>query len=264
MARPAALRLGAGQGRLCRRHEAPRLGRRHRLVPRRELLRLPRHERLGRRRAASSPTSCSSRKPRCSPIPTARRPIRTSRARGCAAGPSISPAIPTASRRPISTISPANSRASTIAAPVLRAATAGTPAPIPICRCSARCRASCMSTARASRLGQYLLPAGDTISEPVFVARGDDAAEGDGWLLAAVWRAAREPQRSRGLQRHRRRSRPRRAGAARAPGARRLSRQLGRGGVSRVEATRTNPTVIPGRAAWRGPGYDNAIDSSSR
>jgi len=40
-----------------------------------------------------------------------------------------------------------------------------------------------------SRLGKYLLPLGDTISEPVFVARGDDAAEGDGWLLAAVWRA---------------------------------------------------------------------------
>ena len=43
---------------------------------------------------------------------------------------------------------------------------------------------------QGSRLGQYLLPAGDTISEPVFVARGDDAAEGDGWLLAVVWRAA--------------------------------------------------------------------------
>jgi carotenoid cleavage dioxygenase-like enzyme len=43
---------------------------------------------------------------------------------------------------------------------------------------------------KGSRLGQYLLPAGDTISEPVFVARGADAAEGDGWLLAAVWRAA--------------------------------------------------------------------------
>jgi carotenoid cleavage dioxygenase-like enzyme len=42
---------------------------------------------------------------------------------------------------------------------------------------------------RGSRLGRYLLPAGDTISEPVFVARGDDAAEGDGWLLAVVWRA---------------------------------------------------------------------------
>ncbi|SDR87377.1 carotenoid oxygenase family protein [Bradyrhizobium canariense] len=42
---------------------------------------------------------------------------------------------------------------------------------------------------KGSRLGQYLLPAGDTISEPVFVARGNDAAEGDGWLLASVWRA---------------------------------------------------------------------------
>jgi carotenoid cleavage dioxygenase len=42
---------------------------------------------------------------------------------------------------------------------------------------------------KGSRRGQYLLPAGDTISEAVFVARGDDAAEGDGWLLAAVWRA---------------------------------------------------------------------------
>lgn len=39
------------------------------------------------------------------------------------------------------------------------------------------------------RLGQYLLPAGDTISEPVFVGRSKDAAEGDGWLLAVVWRA---------------------------------------------------------------------------
>ena len=42
---------------------------------------------------------------------------------------------------------------------------------------------------KGKRLGNYLLPAGDTISEPVFVERGDDAAEGDGWLLAAVWRA---------------------------------------------------------------------------
>jgi carotenoid cleavage dioxygenase len=39
------------------------------------------------------------------------------------------------------------------------------------------------------RLGRYQLPPGDTISEPVFVERGRDAAEGDGWLLAAVWRA---------------------------------------------------------------------------
>ncbi|MDB5615804.1 carotenoid oxygenase family protein [Tardiphaga sp.] len=42
---------------------------------------------------------------------------------------------------------------------------------------------------RGKKLGQYLLPTGDTISEPVFVERGADAAEGDGWLLAVVWRA---------------------------------------------------------------------------
>ena len=41
------------------------------------------------------------------------------------------------------------------------------------------------------RLGNYLLPAGDTISEPVFVERGNDAAEGDGWLLAVVCARAR-------------------------------------------------------------------------
>jgi carotenoid cleavage dioxygenase-like enzyme len=40
-----------------------------------------------------------------------------------------------------------------------------------------------------TRRGRYLLPLGDTISEPVFVPRDDKAAEGDGWLLAAVWRA---------------------------------------------------------------------------
>jgi carotenoid cleavage dioxygenase-like enzyme len=40
-----------------------------------------------------------------------------------------------------------------------------------------------------ARRGQYHLPFGDTISEPVFVARDDKAAEGCGWLLAVVWRA---------------------------------------------------------------------------
>lgn len=40
-----------------------------------------------------------------------------------------------------------------------------------------------------ARKGLYLLPKGDSISEPVFVERRADAAEGDGWLLAVVWRA---------------------------------------------------------------------------
>jgi carotenoid cleavage dioxygenase-like enzyme len=36
----------------------------------------------------------------------------------------------------------------------------------------------------------HMLPAGDAASEAVFVPRGPLAAEGDGWLLAVVWRAA--------------------------------------------------------------------------
>src|SRR6201985_1883799 len=39
------------------------------------------------------------------------------------------------------------------------------------------------------RAGKYHLPTGDTISEPVFVERSKDATEGDGWLLAVVYRA---------------------------------------------------------------------------
>jgi carotenoid cleavage dioxygenase len=38
------------------------------------------------------------------------------------------------------------------------------------------------------------VPDGDALSEPVFVARHDEAPEGDGWLLAVAWRA--EQQRS--------------------------------------------------------------------
>ena len=36
----------------------------------------------------------------------------------------------------------------------------------------------------------YELPMGDATSEPVFVPRSADAPEGDGWLLATIWRAA--------------------------------------------------------------------------
>ena len=42
----------------------------------------------------------------------------------------------------------------------------------------------------AGRRTLYTLPAGDAASEPVFVPRGPDAAEGDGWLLAVAWRGA--------------------------------------------------------------------------
>ena len=47
MQRTSGLRLGARQGRLRRRHEARRLDQGHPLVPRRGLLRLPHHERVG-------------------------------------------------------------------------------------------------------------------------------------------------------------------------------------------------------------------------
>ncbi|MGB3488202.1 MAG: carotenoid oxygenase family protein [Xanthobacteraceae bacterium] len=42
---------------------------------------------------------------------------------------------------------------------------------------------------QGARKAQYMLPKGDSISEPVFVERSTGAAEGDGWLLAVVWRA---------------------------------------------------------------------------
>ena len=42
----------------------------------------------------------------------------------------------------------------------------------------------------AGRRTVHALPVGDATSEPVFVPRGPDAAEGDGWLLSVIWRAA--------------------------------------------------------------------------
>jgi carotenoid cleavage dioxygenase len=42
----------------------------------------------------------------------------------------------------------------------------------------------------SGRSAEWRPPAGDVASEPVFVPRADDAPEGDGWLLATVYRAA--------------------------------------------------------------------------
>ncbi len=42
----------------------------------------------------------------------------------------------------------------------------------------------------SGRRAMYALPPGDGLSEAVFVPRGPDAAEGDGWLLAVAWRGA--------------------------------------------------------------------------
>ena len=120
---------------------------------------------------------------------------------------------------------------------------------------------------KGTRRGQYLLPAGDTISEPVFVARGDDAAEGDGWLLAAVWRA-RENRSDLAVFN----ATDVEAGPValvqlghRVPD--RLSRQLGRGGVSRAQGQCGRriirpPTVIPGHREAMNP--ESRPDHGSR
>ena len=42
----------------------------------------------------------------------------------------------------------------------------------------------------SGRRDRLTLPPGDSVSEPVFVPRRPDAAEGDGWLLAVAWRGA--------------------------------------------------------------------------
>jgi carotenoid cleavage dioxygenase len=43
---------------------------------------------------------------------------------------------------------------------------------------------------RGAQRAHYRLPGHDTVSEPIFVPRSETAAEGDGWLLAVIWRAA--------------------------------------------------------------------------
>ena len=48
----------------------------------------------------------------------------------------------------------------------------------------------CHRDEHTGREALFAAPAGDTLSEPVFVARAPDAAEGDGWLLAVQYRAA--------------------------------------------------------------------------
>ena len=85
---------------------------------------------------------------------------------------------------------------------------------------------------QGKRLGRYLLPAGDTISEPVFVERGGGCRRRQ-WL-AARSRLARtgKPQRSRRLQRAGRRRRTGGVGASRPSRARWFPRQLGGGRVS--------------------------------
>jgi carotenoid cleavage dioxygenase len=42
---------------------------------------------------------------------------------------------------------------------------------------------------KRARRDTYLLPDGDSLSEPIFVPHRADAAEGDGWLLSVIWRS---------------------------------------------------------------------------
>ena len=99
---------------------------------------------------------------------------------------------------------------------------------------------------KGKRLGNYLLPAGDTISEPVFVERGEDAAEGDGWLLAAVWRARENRSDLAVFNATDVDSRPGRAGATRPSRARWFSWQLGGGGVRCCRHSGAMRSVEPG------------------
>jgi len=43
---------------------------------------------------------------------------------------------------------------------------------------------------KANKRSAYQVPKGDAVSEPIFVPRGAEAAEGDGYLLATIYRAA--------------------------------------------------------------------------
>jgi carotenoid cleavage dioxygenase len=43
---------------------------------------------------------------------------------------------------------------------------------------------------KTSKRTAYQLPAGDAVSEPIFVPRGGEAPEGDGYLLATIYRGA--------------------------------------------------------------------------
>ena len=71
--------------------------------------------------------------------------------------------------------------------------------------------------------------ADDRFGEPVFVPRSDDAAEGDGWVLSVIYRAAGGAQRPRGVRGDRHRPGPGGACPFEQQGAGGLSRQLAAG-----------------------------------
>ena len=91
-----------------------------------------------------------------------------------------------------STTWPASSRASTSAAPGSPIATAGSRASPRGRRRRSASTPSPTSTCRPASARPRLSPAGDSPGEPVFVPRTADAAEGDGWLVAVVYRGAED------------------------------------------------------------------------
>ena len=72
----------------------------------------------------------------------------------------------------------------------------------------------------------YVFADGDAPGEPVFVPRSAGAPEGDGWILALVYRAAEDRSDLRRIRRARRRGRPDRRGETPPPRSFRLPRQL--------------------------------------
>ena len=68
--------------------------------------------------------------------------------------------------------------------------TAGTPPLIQIAHLIGGLSGLMHVNSRGARRDSYQLPGHDTVSEPIFVPRRNDSAEGDGWLLSVIWRAA--------------------------------------------------------------------------
>ena len=107
--------------------------------------------------------------------------------RAWSAGRSIWPESRTPSSANRSTTWPANFRGSTSAARASPIVTAGS-RPTRNARASCNSTPSPTSTSPAGKRATYELPSGDATGEPVFVPRSPSAGEGDGWLLAVVYR----------------------------------------------------------------------------
>ena len=115
----------------------------------------------------------------------------SARPRGSCAGPSTSRRRPTRSSASRSTTWPANFRASTNGARACATGTAGSQA-----RANGREGGAfdCIAHVdlKTGKRTTYGFAAGDAPGEPVFVPRSADASEGDGWMIAVVYRGAED------------------------------------------------------------------------